>query len=70
MNSSEALLLADANPAAELAVIDSMNHVLKTAGDDVQANMATYSNPALPLNKEFCKVLTKFIEDNLNHQPK
>jgi len=61
--------LADASPAAELAVIDSMNHALKNAGNDIQANMATYSNPALPLNKEFCKVLTKFIEDNLDPQP-
>lgn len=65
VNCSEAQQLAVANSNAELAVIDFMNHVLKNAGDDIQTNLATYSNPSLPLNTEFCKVLTKFIKENI-----
>jgi alpha/beta superfamily hydrolase len=64
VNSSEALTLANSNSKAELAIIDLMNHVLKDAGDDIQFNLATYSNPTLPLNAEFCKVLTNFIKEN------
>jgi uncharacterized protein len=66
VNSSEAQMLANANPKAELEIIEFMNHVLKDAGDDVQINLATYSNPKLPLNVEFCKVLTNFIRENAN----
>ena len=65
VKSSEAQQLAEANPNAELTIIDFMNHVLKNAGDDIQTNLATYSNPNLPLNTEFCKVLTKFIKENI-----
>lgn len=64
VNSTEARALADANSKAVLVIIDHMNHVLKDAGDDIQANLATYSNPTLPLNTEFCKVLTNFIIEN------
>lgn len=69
VNSSEARVLANANSNAEIAVIDFMNHVLKNAEEEVQTNLATYSNPGLPLNTEFCKVLTNFIAENSEHMP-
>lgn len=48
VNSAEAKILANANSNAELAIINFMNHVLKNAGDEVQTNLATYSNPGRP----------------------
>jgi len=62
IKSSEAKLLADANAKAELVIIENMNHILKDAGDDDQVNLATYSNPTLPLNAVFCKKLIEFLQ--------
>jgi alpha/beta superfamily hydrolase len=63
VKSAEAQDLAKAKADAQLAVIEYMNHVLKDAGEDYQANLATYSNPALPLNSEFCKVIVEFLKE-------
>lgn len=62
---TEAQMLAASNSNAELMVIDSMNHVLKNASSDYQENMATYSNPDLPLSDTFCAYLIGFIEQHL-----
>ncbi len=45
----DAKLLGNANEQAELVVIENMNHVLKSTSADRQENMASYSNPDLPL---------------------
>lgn len=47
---ADAQALAAAQPRARLAMVDGANHVLKyVGGDDRQANVATYGDPALPL---------------------
>lgn len=45
----DAQSLQAARPDAVLTMIDGMNHVLKTAAADRAANIATYSDPNLPL---------------------
>lgn len=56
-------LKAAAGQNASLQLIENMNHVLKSvSGDDVAANMATYSQPELPLHQQFVKSVTDFIK--------
>ena len=57
----DARLLAAANKKSKLAIIEGMNHVLKTSLADPQKNMATYSNPELPLAPALTPKLTGFI---------
>ncbi len=59
---AEAEALKAARPEATLRVIDGMNHILKTAPMDRQANLATYSNSNLPLVSELATTLTSFIK--------
>jgi len=58
---AEAEALKAARPEATLRVIDGMNHILKTAPMDRAANVATYSNPNLPLADGLATALTSFI---------
>lgn len=61
----EAKVLASANPKASLKIIEGMNHIFKNAPEDnIQANLATYSDPDLPLNKEFEAAIIEFIQTN------
>ncbi|MGE7941460.1 alpha/beta hydrolase [Lysinibacillus xylanilyticus] len=46
---------------AELFYMDGMNHVLKDAPADRAGNLATYSNPSLPLHKELLPAIQQFI---------
>jgi len=46
---------------ATLVIIKDMNHVLKEAPADKKLNMATYSNPALPLKPELVTSIVEFI---------
>ncbi|WP_404457364.1 alpha/beta hydrolase family protein [Oceanobacillus kapialis] len=41
--------LQNASPEAELITIDNMNHVLKEAPKEREANMQTYGDPSVPL---------------------
>ncbi len=54
--------LAAAQPKAKLVVIENMNHVLKQASSQPNENMATYSNPTLPLHPELVKQLEVFLK--------
>ena len=61
----DAQLLKDADPKAELVLIDDANHVLKSvASDDRAANIATYGNPDLPLADGIVEAIAKFLERN------
>ncbi len=42
-------------------ILDGVNHVLKAAPSEPQANLATYSNPNLPLEGHVVSTLTAFI---------
>jgi uncharacterized protein len=57
----EAELLRAASPAAEVAVFEGMNHILKEAPSDFQQNIATYSNPDIPLFSGLSPAIAAFI---------
>ena len=39
-----------------------MNHVMKTIAGDIQENVASYSNPALPVNTLLVNTIIEFIK--------
>lgn len=55
--------LYEGNPESKLVIIEGMNHILKDAPEDREGNIATYSNPTLPLNERFVKELINFINE-------
>lgn len=56
--------LLDKAPRTQLKTITGMNHILKEAAGDRAANLATYSNPNLPLAPRLAGVIEDFIEDD------
>ncbi len=59
----DADLLAKAQPKAQLKLIKNMNHVLKDCDtSDKEKQKPIYSNPDLPLNKEFVNEIVSFIK--------
>jgi pimeloyl-ACP methyl ester carboxylesterase len=61
VDTSQAELLKTANPAARLAIVPGMNHVLKLVPSDLPQQYASYGNPALPLAPAFTSAVTSFI---------
>jgi uncharacterized protein len=57
----QAQWLKAADPAAQLVLIDQMNHVLKESGKEEKENMATYTNPGLPLKAALLKAIENFV---------
>jgi pimeloyl-ACP methyl ester carboxylesterase len=55
--------LLDKAPHTRLRLIGHMNHVLKDAPEDRAGNIATYSNPSLPLSKDLVKYVRRFVKD-------
>ncbi len=53
--------LAKAAKNGKLVIVKEMNHVLKTVTGNAQENMASYSNPALPVNPELSKAIIDFV---------
>jgi uncharacterized protein len=62
VSTEDAHLLAKANDHAQLVLIDNMNHILKTVQGDRDANMATYTNPSLPINDTLVDAIVNFIK--------
>lgn len=58
----DARALAAANPKAKLVVIEGMNHVLKTAPAERNANIAAYLNPNLPLARGLLEAIGDFLK--------
>jgi pimeloyl-ACP methyl ester carboxylesterase len=59
---TNAILLANAQPKAQLSVIKNMNHVLKDCDTtERKVQDSVYTNPDLPLNKEFVNVMIDFL---------
>lgn len=56
--------LLDAAPNTELRLIEGMNHILKEAPTDRAENIATYSDPGLPLAPRLVRRIRDFIRDN------
>ena len=61
VDAHQAELLRQANPAARLLLVDGMNHLLKQVPADARQQMASYSNPALPLSPALAGAVTDFI---------
>jgi uncharacterized protein len=60
--------LKAANGAAELVLLPNANHVLKTVtSDDRAANLATYSDPELPLAAGLIDSIEKFLAASKAH---
>ncbi len=59
---NDAKLLSESYPDAKLLIIQDMNHVLKESDDNMQNNLATYSNPELPLKPELIPEIVNFIK--------
>ncbi len=57
----DAQWLSNANPKAELVLINNMNHILKIIEGDREANIATYYKGDLPIANELVKSITTFI---------
>lgn len=58
----DAVILKEALPSATMVYVETMNHVLKESPVDGNENMATYSNPNLPLDPQFKDALLTFIK--------
>lgn len=62
--------LAAANAKAELVLLPSTNHVLKqVTSDDRAQNIATYTDPNLPLAPGVVDAIAQFVLSNRNKQP-
>ena len=61
VRTEDAELLKRAAPEAKLAIINGMNHIFKPSSSDRQENVATYSDPDLPIMQELVNSITKFI---------
>ncbi|WP_134091645.1 DUF3887 domain-containing protein [Olivibacter sp. XZL3] len=58
---SHAEKLKAANPKATLLLVKNMNHTLKTAPRNKEANIKTYTQPGLPLNSDLVIGLVNFL---------
>jgi uncharacterized protein len=61
VSTADASLLGAADPKARIATISGMNHVLVDAPSDRNANIATYSQPALPLSPTLVPTIAQFL---------
>ena len=59
---NDAKLLSASKPDAKLIIIENMNHVLKESGNDNQKNLATYTNPDIPLKAGLVDDMVNFIK--------
>lgn len=61
VSATDAKLLAGADPKAQVASIDGMNHMLVDAPAGRDANIATYSKPGLPLSAPLVPTIAQFL---------
>ena len=57
----EAQVLHEASEGSQLEIIEGMNHILKDAPEGLEGNIATYSDPDLPLSADFMKKVIEFV---------
>ncbi len=58
---NDAKLLHQFNTTSELIIIDNMNHIFRKITDDSQ-NMASYTNPKLPIMNELVTSIATFVK--------
>lgn len=61
---ADALMLKEANPNAQLALIEGMNHAMRIVPLDLKAQLASYNNPKLPLSRMLTDKISQFIQNN------
>ncbi|WP_281235263.1 alpha/beta hydrolase [Flavobacterium gelatinilyticum] len=54
--------LKQANPKAELEIVDKMNHIMKIIEGDQKANMESYNNESLPISESLTSKIVSFIK--------
>ncbi len=55
--------LRTAGPGAEFLVVEDMSHVLKTVdGEGRAANLATYTDPSLPVSQQLANAIAEFVK--------
>lgn len=64
IRAGDAKRLAEGNPAAKLFLIEGMNHVLKTVTNELEKQVASYSDPTLPIDQDLIKAITGFVNEN------
>jgi pimeloyl-ACP methyl ester carboxylesterase len=57
----DARLLSAAKPSAKLLLLDGMNHILRKAPLDREANLATYNDASLPLMEGLVEGISTFV---------
>lgn len=57
----DAKLLAAAYSMAKLSIIEGMNHILKQVPKDAEQQIASYSNPALPVMPSLINEISHFV---------
>ncbi|MDO4880353.1 MAG: alpha/beta hydrolase [Capnocytophaga sp.] len=60
VETKEAQLLKEAQPKAQLLLIEGMNHILKEV-KTVQENQQSYLNPDIPVSSKLIEAITQFI---------
>ncbi|MEP2937074.1 MAG: alpha/beta fold hydrolase [Gilvibacter sp.] len=63
VNEAEAAMLKEANPAAQLEIIEGMNHILKNIEGSDAENGQSYNNPQLPLHAALIGKIAAFIKN-------
>jgi pimeloyl-ACP methyl ester carboxylesterase len=58
----DAKLLAQAQPAARLLIVEGMNHLLKDVGTDQQKQQRSYSDSSFPVNATLVNEVSGFIK--------
>ncbi|MDT4848057.1 hypothetical protein FQZ97_821380 [compost metagenome] len=61
---ADALALKAAKADAELLLVPGMNHVLRIVPNDIQRQLASYSDPKLPLARELLNGVIDFVKRN------
>ena len=64
VSTKDAKLLHQAKDDSKLLIIENMNHVLKESPADAAGNIATYTDPTLPLATGLMDGITNFITKN------
>lgn len=61
---SDAERLHEAKEASSLYIVEGMNHILKEAPEEREGNIATYTNPDLPLAEGLISHIIEFMKNN------
>jgi len=65
----DAKLLSGAKPSAKSVVVDGMNHVLKMVPSDHDKQVASYSDPSLPVAPRLVAELIRFVKSVKEERP-